>query len=211
MAWAFTKLKRDESSHTLNQWCHIESRRLRLRNATRRRFHLETRTNTQQPAAVSPPQRRAAVAQPGAFRCFLLPGVSASNCPPALAAEMWILKLSGFPFPHLFLSSLVIVSALNQPTQSDRLDFVLCILFSHFSSLRAAPPTSAFPLAALQKPGLFFLKFRFLPLVWPFRTRCRCNQSGICCCRYGTYAANVHHRTYKPRNWKSESVRLIAH
>lgn len=69
---------------------------------------------------------------------------------------MWILKLSGFPFPHLFLSPLVIVSALNQPTQSDRLDFVLCILFSHFFSWRAAPPRSALLSAAAQRPGFYF-------------------------------------------------------
>lgn len=98
---------------------------------------------------------------------------------------MWILKLSGF---SLFLirfslcSSLFPTPALNQPTQSDCLDFVLCILFSY---------THLFLL--LQKKGVFYQNQRFFVkmqkstfcffivclFIWAFSTCCGCVQISL--------------------------------
>lgn len=84
----------------------------------------------------------------------------------------WILKLSGFPFPHMFLSLFVIVfqHSLNQPPQSDCLDFVLCILFSYTPPFPSSPkgvfyPNQLFCLWLLQKLT-FFLETLVCVQVW---------------------------------------------
>lgn len=76
---------------------------------------------------------------------------------------MWILKLSGFPFPPTFLSSSPTHPPLplNQLTQSDCLDFVLCILFSYTplflpSPKRGVLPKSTYLSVKLQKSTFCF-------------------------------------------------------
>lgn len=104
--------------------------------------------------------------------------------------NMWILKLSGF---SPFLIRLVFVChpfptpALNQPTQSDCLDFVLCILFSYthlflLLQKRGIPPKSTFSFVKLQKSTFCF--FIFLSLVClfirAFSACCGCVQIRSC-------------------------------
>lgn len=63
--------------------------------------------------------------------------ITDSNCSPVtlpqlvLAAEITCEFLNWVVFPFLICSVIVSDPALNQPTQSDCLDFVLCILFSY--------------------------------------------------------------------------------
>lgn len=104
-----------------------------------------------------------------------------NDASPLLAAGItWILKLSGFPLFHIRFfvsSSFVTVSepALNQPTQSDCLDFVLCILFSY-------TPLFLLLLKGCSTKINFFCLWRcrsrlfvFLQIVClAFSTRCRC-------------------------------------
>lgn len=104
---------------------------------------------------------------------------------------MWILKLSGFSLSSLVffffffcfvLSLFDIVSdlALNQPTQSDCLDFVLCILFSHtplFLLLLKVVfhQNELFLFVMLQKLTYFLkLKMFLFFFIWAFSTCCRC-------------------------------------
>lgn len=87
---------------------------------------------------------------------------------------MWILKLSGFPFPPTFLSSSPPHPPLplNQPTQSDCLDFVLCILFSYTPLFLPSPKRgvllkSTYLSVKLQKSAFCFSSdFNSLSFVW---------------------------------------------
>lgn len=92
----------------------------------------------------------------------------------------WILKLSGFPFPHMFLSLFVIVfqHSLNQPPQSDCLDFVLCILFSYTppfpsSRKRGVLPKSTFLFVTFAEADFLSWNFSLCPSL-AFSTHCTC-------------------------------------